>query len=112
MKQIYLYKSSSGREVLTEFIDKLDNITKARVRNSIRLLEKHGLDLLKNRSIKKISKKPDIFELRIIGKRQVRLLFAIDDRNTYLVVHIFIKKTQKIPVKEIKLAQNRAKEFI
>lgn len=112
VKQIYLYKTSSGREVITEFIDKLDGITKGRVRNGIRLLEKHGLDLLRNRSIKKISTKPDIFELRIVGKKQVRLLFAVYDKSTYLVAHIFIKKTQKTPVKEIKLARKRIREFV
>ena len=112
VKQIYLYKTSSGREVIAEFIGRLDDITKARVRNGIRLLEKHGLELLKNQSVKKISANPDIFELRIVGKRQVRLLFAIYDKDTYLVVHIFVKKTQKTPVKEIKLAQKRVKEFV
>jgi phage-related protein len=112
MKQIYFYKTSSGKEIITDFVDDLDETTRARVRNGIRLLENHGLDLMKNRSIKKISKKPDVFELRIVGKKQVRLLFAIYDSNTYLIVHIFIKKTQQTPKQEIKLAQKRAKEFI
>ena len=69
MHQIYLYKTSSGREIIAEFIDNLDEITRGRVRNSIRVLEKHGLELLKNRSVKKITSKPDIFELRIVGEK-------------------------------------------
>ena len=112
MKQIYFYKTVSGREVIAEFIDNLDDITKGRVRNGIRVLEKHGLELLRNQSVKKIITRPDIFELRIIGEKQVRILFAVIDGSIYLIVHIFVKKTQKTPVKEIRLAQKRAKEFI
>ena len=112
MKQIYFYKTSSGKEVITDFIDNLDEISKGRVRNGVRLLGNHGLDLMKNRSIKKISQKPDIFESRIIGKKQVRLLFATYDKNTYLVVHVFIKKTQQTPKQDIRLAQKRVKEYI
>jgi len=111
-KRIYFYKTSSGREVVTKFIDKLDDITKACVRNEIRLLKNHGLELLKNRTVKKISKNPDIFELRVVGKKQIRLLFTIYDKNTYLMVHIFVKKTQKTPVKEVKVARKRVGEFI
>ncbi|KKQ98198.1 MAG: Toxin-antitoxin system, toxin component, RelE family [Candidatus Woesebacteria bacterium GW2011_GWB1_39_12] len=112
MKQIYFYKTTSGREVIAEFIDRLDEITKSRVRNGIRILEKHGLELLKNRSVKKITTRPDIFELRIVGKKQIRILFTIYDANTYLLIHIFVKKTQKTPIEDIKLAQKRAKEYI
>ena len=111
-KAIYLYETSSGKEVITIFIDKLDDTTKARVRNGIRVLKKHGLELLKNRTVDKIARNPDVYELRIVGKKQVRLLFAIYKSCTYLIVHIFIKKTQKTPLKEIKLAQKRVKEFI
>ncbi|KKQ41157.1 MAG: hypothetical protein US60_C0046G0008 [Microgenomates group bacterium GW2011_GWC1_37_8] len=69
MREIYFYKTASGREAITEFIDNLDDITTGRVRNGIRILEKHGLELLKNRSVKKITSKPDIFELRIVGEK-------------------------------------------
>jgi phage-related protein len=112
VNRIYLYKSSSGREVVAEFINSLDEITKGRTRNSIRILEKHGLELLKNRSVKKIARKPDIFELRMIGKKQVRVLFVTHKENIYILLHAFVKKTQKTPTKEIELAQKRAREFV
>ena len=112
MKQIYFYKTSSGKDVVSEFIDKLDNTIKVRVRNGIRLLAKHVLELLRNKSVKKILRRPDIFELRIVGKTQIRLLFMIYNKDIFLLVHIFIKKTQKTPLRDIRLAQKRVKEFI
>ena len=112
MHQIYLYKTSSGREIITEFIDSLDEITRGRVRNSIRVLEQHGLELLKNRSIKKIARNPDVFELRTVGEKQVRIFFIVHLSGIFIVLHIIIKKSQKTLLKEIKLAQKRAKEFI
>jgi phage-related protein len=112
VKEIYFYKTTSGKEIITNFVDDLDEITRSRVRNSIRLLEKYGLELLGNQSVKKILKKPDIFELRIVGSKQVRILFVKYDINTYLIVHIFVKRTQKTPIKEMKLARKRAKEYI
>ena len=112
MKEIYFYKTSSGREVITEFIDGLDEITRARVRNSIRVLAEHGLELLKNRSIKKIARNPDIFELRTVGEKQVRIFFTVHESGIFLLLHIIIKKSQKTLFNEIKLAQKRAKEFI
>ena len=112
MKEIYLYKTASGREIIKEFIDRQNEVSKGRIRNGFRILEKHGLEISKNRSVKKIAKEPDVFELRIVGTKQIRILFSDYDRNTYLVVHIFIKKSQKTLLKEIKLAQKRINEFI
>src|SRR3989344_4740863 len=112
MHQVFLYKTSSGREIIAEFIDNLDEITRGRVRNSIRVLEKHGLELLKNQSVKKVARKPDIFELRTVGEKQIRIFFALYESGVFILLHIIVKKSQKTLVKEIKLAQKRANEFI
>ena len=104
MHQIYLYKTSSGREIIAEFIDNLDEITRGRVRNSTRVLE--------NQSVKKVARKPDIFELRTVGEKQIRIFFALYESGVFILLHIIVKKSQKTLVKEIKLAQKRANEFI
>lgn len=111
MYQIYFYKTASNKEVVLDFIEKLDTVQKARTRNSIRLLEKHGLTLLENKSVKKISKNPKIYELRVVGKIQIRLLFFIYDQKRIIITHIFIKKTKKTPLQDLRLAIKRTKEF-
>lgn len=40
----------------------------------------------------------------------IRVLFGFAD-NVMIIVNIFKKKTQKTPLQEIKLAENRLKEY-
>ncbi|MFA4826646.1 MAG: type II toxin-antitoxin system RelE/ParE family toxin [Candidatus Shapirobacteria bacterium] len=51
-----------------------------------------------------------LWELRTSGKQKVRILYSIEKNRTY-VVSWFIKKTQKIPVKELKTAIKRLTEI-
>jgi phage-related protein len=110
--KILFYKSSSGREVVIELIDQLDTILKARVRNAIRLLREHGLQLMQTQMVKKLHKKPDVYELRIVGDSQLRLVFLVYTFNTFIVISVFKKKTKKTPINELKICIKRAKEFI
>src|SRR6185436_11325477 len=94
--QIIFYKTSTDREVILEFIEKLEDILKARVRNALRLLEENGLELMQAQIVKKIYNHPSLYELRIIGDNQIRLLFFIYNNMYFLIVHIFKKKQQKL----------------
>lgn len=107
--QIYLYHTPSGKSVITEFIDQLDPLTQARIRNAIRLLTTYGLDTSAGHSIKKLSNRPPVWELRLTGKQSVRLLFTSPQKYIFMIVHAFLKKTNKTPLKELRLAQKRAK---
>ena len=57
---------------------------------------------------KKISKV--LFELRVVGSIQVRLLYGFSE-NRALVIHGFVKKSEKIPPRELDLAHKRFREF-
>lgn len=70
------------------------------------LLEKFGR-LLPPPDSKKISK--GLFELRVVGRVQVRLLYGFVG-DMAVVVHAFVKKTQKIPRKDLELAHKRFSE--
>ncbi|OGK23883.1 hypothetical protein A2954_07295 [Candidatus Roizmanbacteria bacterium RIFCSPLOWO2_01_FULL_37_12] len=61
--------------------------------------------------VKKISGTFNLYELRIKTSVQIRLFFRLIKPDKLLIVHGFIKKTNKIPVKEMELAINRKKEF-
>lgn len=110
--KLYFYKTSSGKEVITDFIDNLEDNLKRKIKTGVDILEEYGLILLRTKWLKKINKFPDIYELRITGKKQIRLLFIQYRELVFLCVHIFFKKTEKTPMKELKLAIKRAKEFI
>ncbi len=109
---IYFYTTSSGRKVVEKFINNFDEITKARIRNSIKLLAEYGLTLLNTPWVKKIYNTPSLFELRITGKKQIRLIFFKYNPTVFVIVHIFVKKQQKTPLKEMRKAVKRVKEFL
>lgn len=48
----------------------------------------------------------DFWELRILGKDNVRI-FCLGKENYIHIIHIFAKKKQKTPRKEIEIALHR-----
>ena len=53
-----------------------------------------------------------LFELRLKGAEGIaRVFFCTLVRQEIVMLHSFIKKTQKTPEKELKLAKQRMKEF-
>lgn len=54
-----------------------------------------------------------IYEVRVITTfKSVRILCFFDDGNLVVLVNCFVKKTQKTPRKEIKLAEKLKKEYL
>ena len=101
--KIYFFETTRGEKPVKEFIKTLSDSTISKVAKSIDLLEKYGTFLCMPHC-KKITR--DIYELRIRGKEEVRVLYFIQKGNIYLL-HVFKKKTQKTPSKEIKIAEYR-----
>ena len=86
-----------------KFIQTLNKETTARVIHTIELLEKFGNKLGLPHS-KMVSR--GIFELRIHSSQNVRIFYAFS-KNKAILLHGFIKKTSKIPKKEIDIATRR-----
>ena len=80
---------------LEEFITSLEKNIVAKVLRTIDLLEKSGNQLGFPHS-KKVGK---VFELRVRGKQEIRIFYVFYDKKAILL-HGFIKKSQKIPKKE------------
>lgn len=94
-------------EEFKKFISKLDKDSKARLARDIDFLKENGASL-KMPFAKKIDNK--LWELRTSGKQRVRVIYSIKGMQIY-VIHWFIKKTQKIPVKELKISVKRLTEI-
>lgn len=93
-----------GDKRTREVIEALSKIDKARVNRTVQFFQDKGF-LLDTRYLKKITK--GIWELRA---GRVRLLFGMVGSNA-MVVNVFVKKTQKTPLKEIMLAERRLGEY-
>lgn len=54
-----------------------------------------------------------IYEVRVITTfKSIRILCFFDDRNLVVLANCFVKKTQKTPRKEIKLAEKLKREYL
>lgn len=95
-------------EKVQEFINDLDKITSSRVKKTIDSLEKFG-HLFEMPDSKSLGK--GLFELRTLGKNQIRILYVFRNNKAY-IVHGFIKKAWKISLKDISYARQIQKEVM
>ena len=100
---IYFFQTSRGEKVVKEYIKNLQDKTAGKITQRIDLLKIHGPFLGMPYS-KRLVK--EIYELRIRGREEVRILYTFSKNNIYLL-HVFKKQTQKTPSKEIKIAEDR-----
>jgi len=96
--EIIFYNSTVHDYLLT-----LEKSTYAKVIKQIKLLEMYSYKLGMPYS-KPISR--NLFELRIRGKQEIRILYCFYKDKIYLL-HAFIKKTKTTPNREIDTSQKR-----
>lgn len=111
MYRVIFFKTSSGREVVMDFIDSFSNAVADKVRFDIRLLKEYGLSLLSTSKVKKMFGFPNLYELRIKASVQIRLFFVYIPADMFIILHGFVKKTNKTPKKELDIANYRRREF-
>ncbi len=88
---------------ISEFIAGLDKPSIAKTLRTLDLLEKFGNKLNMPHSKKLCA---ELFELRIRGKNEIRIIYCFC-RNKIVLLHGFIKKSQKTPERHIQLAKKR-----
>ena len=84
------------------FLEALSEKEIAKTIRTVELLEEFGNDLGMPHS-KHLS--DGLLELRIRGKREIRIFYCFD-KNRAILLHAFVKKTQKTPEKELSKARN------
>jgi len=90
---------------LENFIKNLQKPTLAKVLRTIGLLETFGKKLGLPHSKKVLE---HLFELRISGKQEVRIFYSFH-KSHIILLDGFIKKSQKIPKRKIKVAIQKLK---
>jgi len=112
MYEIYFYEDTNGHSPIYEYIhnlakktDKSSRINSNKINDYIQLLSEHG-KAVGAPYIKHINN--DIWELRPIKSR---IFFASWTNNGFILLHHFVKKTQKTPKREIEQAQRNLKDI-
>ncbi len=96
-----------ARSRIGEFIENLDHVTWSHVLKIISRLQIHSNNIGPPFS-KSLGN--GLFELRIVGKKQVRLIYVFNQDKAY-ILHVFIKKTWTIPKKELEYAKSVRKNL-
>lgn len=103
---VIFFHTDSGQEPVLQWLRGLDKADRKVIGEDIRVVQirwQLGMPL-----VKKIEDK--LWEIRthLSGRRIARILFSISD-NQMLLLHGFIKKSQKTPKRDLNLARNRRK---
>lgn len=106
--EVLYYVTPSGQRVVYDFIRNLDTPTYAKIMRQISLLEVYGIDLGMPHAK---SLGGGLLELRVRGKREVRVFYAYATGHRIFLLHGFVKKTQTTPAKELTMARKRQREI-
>lgn len=114
MHEVIFYQDSNGKQPVLEYIQELKNskskdsrIKLNKIGDYIQALAVHGTEGLSETYVKHLD--GDIWELRPIRDR---ILFAAAINGRYVLLHHFMKKTQKTPRREIEKAKRELEDFI
>lgn len=105
---VEFYVGKNGRSEIVDFIEEYDVKSQRKITRQILYIEEYGL----NKAVPNLKKMTStgFWELRILGKQNIRL-FCFQKGKIITVVNIFNKKSQKTPLKEIKVTQQRIKDL-
>ncbi len=109
MTHVYFYISPTGKSPVGEFMYSLAKNQRTKVDKIIDLVKKYGLPAIYP-YVKKLSGTP-LWEIRIVGKDNIRFFYIGRKEEKIILLHAFIKKTQKTPTKEIMVALQRLKKL-
>lgn len=113
MHQINFYKDKNGKEPVLEYLkelaskkDKNSRIKANKINDYIQILSKYGTQAGEP-YIKHLD--GDIWELRPLRDR---IIFVSWTNGSYILLHQFMKKTQKTPTREIDKAKRELADLI
>lgn len=99
------YLNGRKKSPVKEFISKQPVKMAAKIVHLLELLQKFG-PFLTEPYCKRLTN--NLYELRVRGKSAIRILYT-KSSDQFILVHVFVKKTQKTPRKEIDIALDRIK---
>ena len=108
--EVEFYETSKGDQPVKEFLLSLDKKMRAKMADTISILQDNGYELREPYS-KHIS--DGIFELRAkVGSDITRVLYFFYVDRHIILTNGFIKKTQKTPPKEIERAKKYRADYL
>ncbi len=109
--EVIFYRDNQNKSPIEEFLLELGKSNTELIAKT-----KQGIEKLRNRFYHKepLSKyiEPKLWEARIkAGNSLLRIFYTYKKGRVIILLHIFVKKEQKTPTKELEVARNRLKEI-
>jgi len=105
--KVLFYRTASGQEPVRDWLKQLDPASRKRIGEDLYTLQlgwPAGMPLARKLA-------PDLWELRgHIQNGIVRIMFT-EEKKALILLHGFIKKSQKLPASELDLAKARLASF-
>lgn len=109
-RDIIFYETESGKIPIKDFLDNQDMGVVKKVVWTLQLIKEH--DRVPKSYFKKLEGTDNIWEVRVKVASSIYRLFSFwDQGNLIVLTHGIIKKTQKTPQREIKLAGQYRKDY-
>ena len=107
---IYFYKTQDSKSPVEEWLLSIPDTALAKLTRNMGLLREFNITL-REPYVKPLSDK--LYEIRAKDTNGIyRVIYFAHTGQKFIMVHGFTKKTQKTPLKELKLAKKRMKEMI
>ena len=107
--KIHYYTLPNGNNPFSEFLDSLDYKQQTKILRLIFQIKEYGLISILPHT-KKLSGTP-FWEIRILGKDNLRVIYIIQLKDEVIILHGFVKKSQKTSSKEINIAFKRFQDW-
>ena len=107
--QVTYYISEDGFNPVRSFINSLLELQRAKIFRIFHLIKEYGVYSVP-RHVKKLQS-THLWEIKIVGKDNMRIIFNIPYKSTIMLLNGFIKKTKKTPMREITTAVNRLNDW-
>ena len=85
------------------FIHNLDDVSLQKVYRAFDLIERYG-HTLRMPHVRNLGK--NLYELRILGREHIRFFYTLKTDKA-VMLHVFAKKSQRIPLQDLRLATER-----
>ena len=110
MREVIFYRTENGRCPIEEYLDSLSSKQVEKVFFVLQLVE--SLDIVPRKFFKKLESTDDLWEVRVqLSNNIFRFLGFYDGAELVILNHAFTKKTLKTPKNEIKIAEQRKKDY-
>ena len=109
MLDVIFFRTASGNEPVREWLNSIGGDDEKTLSTDIQVAAEHWPQVLRTSLVKKMQGEENLWEVRqriSKGKRTARVLFTVDG-SRMILLHGFIKKSQRTPLKDLRLARKR-----